>query len=327
MQDTKLHIFILVGVFFLTVSVDRTERNAGKPVKYDLKKAKANYVNFDCQAKVIPETKPGQVTTQTTTEGSIQESRVQKLKIARQNQLLLALIIGFILIAVTGVLFYLQWKHKEENKRLLIQEQLFRSQMNPHFIFNALNAIKNFILINKKAQAADYLVDFSTLMRLILEGSAKDFTMLNKEIELLKNYLNLQQLRFNKTFHYEIYIDEKLDPSEVVFPSMLLQPFVENAVEHGVNKGGSLVEITFKQQNKKNVIESTIRDNGPGFNNSLNPSDENEKPSALQITKERLKVLKNLYKWNIDLYINNLKDNNTGTHILLKMPKCTLEYE
>lgn len=247
------------------------------------------------------------------------EKHLQSLKISRQNQLVIALVVGFILIFLIVFLLYMQWKRKEENRRLIIQQQLFRSQMNPHFIFNALNAIKNYVVKNKGPEAADYLVDFSSLMRLILEGSSDDFTTLQQEIELLKSYLNLQQLRFNQSFQYTIKTDESIDPEEIVFPSMLLQPFVENAIEHGMKQGGSKIHLIFSQG--KNKIEATIMDDGPGFHNKKAKTGTH-KPKALQITQERLKLLKKMYKWDIKYTLNPVsKELKTGTIVVFKVPR------
>jgi len=249
------------------------------------------------------------------------EKHLQSLKISRQNQLVIALVIGFILIFLVVFLLYIQWKRKEENRRLIIQQQLFRSQMNPHFIFNALNAIKNYVTKNKGPEAVDYLVDFSCLMRLILEGSSDDFTTLQQETELLKSYLNLQQLRFNQSFEYTIKTDDSIDPEEIVFPSMLLQPFVENAVEHGMKKGGSKIDIIFRQG--KNKIEATIMDDGPGFHNRKTKTGTH-KPKALQITQERLRLLKKMYKWEIKYTLRAVAEEfKTGTIVVFEVPYKT----
>ncbi|MFO8235021.1 MAG: tetratricopeptide repeat protein [Bacteroidales bacterium] len=252
------------------------------------------------------------------------EAKLQSVKIARQNQQVVAMVVSFVLIVLVGFLLYLQWKRKEENRRLVIQQQLFRSQMNPHFIFNALNAIKNFILKDKGNEAADYLVDFSSLMRLILEGSSEDFTMLDEETKLLESYTNLQQLRFKKSFQYSLTVDDNMNPSEVVFPSMLLQPFVENAIEHGIKKGGTRVEVSIRQS--ENRIKVSITDNGPGYKNTGNFSKRNHKPKAIQITRERIKLFKKLYKWNILFSVNTPPDKNeSGTIVVFEVPKKLIE--
>lgn len=250
------------------------------------------------------------------------EKQLQEKQIARQNQLFIALVIVFFLIIIIGFLFYIQQKRKEENRKLKIKQQLFRSQMNPHFIFNALNSIKNFFLNNEKNKAADYLVDFSQLMRQVLEGSIEDLKTLDSELLLVKNYLNLQQLRFNNAFHFEVIIDNKVDAESVLFPTMLLQPFIENSIEHGVSKGGNSITINASRENGLLVV--CITDNGPGIFTSEKHKKTGHKSRALQITNDRIKILKKLYKWKVNFEIKEIKDkNNKGTLVKFTLPYKT----
>jgi tetratricopeptide (TPR) repeat protein len=245
------------------------------------------------------------------------EKETQEKQIQRQNQLLLVLGFVFVLLIVIALLAYLQWKRKEENRKLQLKLQLFRSQMNPHFIFNALNSIKNFLVNNQKQQAADYLVDFSQLMRQILESSVEDLKTLDQEISLLQNYLNLQQVRFDHSFQYSFDVKTGLDPENIFFPAMLLQPFVENAVEHGVNKGADMISLSIKQNQDRLLIR--IHDNGPGF--TLLPGKKTGHTSrAMQITRERIKILRKLHNWHVVLKTDSPTGEGKGTLIELTLP-------
>ena len=140
-----------------------------------------------------------------------------------------------------------------------------RSQMNPHFIFNALNSVNSFIAKNDERSANRYLSDFSMLMRAVLENSEEDFIPLSKELELLELYVKLEHSRFSEKFDYHIQVDEQLNREAFLIPPMLLQPFVENAIWHGLrykeNKGS--LEITFNQMDADH-LQISITDDGIG---------------------------------------------------------------
>lgn len=195
------------------------------------------------------------------------EKELKEEKIKRQQQLLWSIISGSVFIVIILVLLYMQNKREVVLKRLQTEQQLFRTQLNPHFIFNALSAIKGYIAQHQSEEAADFLTDFSSLMRQTLESSIDEINTLQNEIELLKAYLKLQQMRFENKFQFHIETDVGINTEDVKFPAMLLQPFVENAIEHGIKKGGTMVAIQFKQEKNRLVI--TIEDNGPGINNSV----------------------------------------------------------
>ena len=139
-----------------------------------------------------------------------------------------------------------------------------RAQMNPHFLFNSLNAIQECIISEKYDAAYEYLSRFSKLLRLVLNHSEKNFISLNEELETIQLYLSLEELRFNHTFTYEIAVNENIETDDVMVPSLLLQPFVENAIWHGlINKEGiKKLKLSFKEE--KNMIKCIIEDNGIG---------------------------------------------------------------
>lgn len=184
------------------------------------------------------------------------------------------IILFIFLSAFTFLLGFHSYQRKQKKKSLnqqrekesiLLQLKAIRSQLNPHFIFNSLTSIQSLINTNKIASANEYLSEFSSLMRDALEGGDKIFQSLDKEINILKNYLKLEQLRFD--FEYRITTDN-IKINEIEIPSLLLQPLVENAVKHGVSelREKGKIEITFYSDNNNLVAE--IKDNGKGFNSN-----------------------------------------------------------
>jgi sensor histidine kinase YesM len=204
-----------------------------------------------------------------------------------------------------------------------MHQKLLRSQMNPHFIFNALIAIQNYILKNKKFEASDYLSQFATLMRAILEGSRDDFILLSREIELLKYYVSLQQLRFENSFMFNLELDEKINADELKIPPMILQPFVENAIEHGLrelNDKEKTLLVKYTLDSKNLCIK--IIDNGIGIKNNKKSNTNGHQSYAMKITKERLMNITKIYKVNIDISIRDLSEfeNEYGTEIKFLIP-------
>ncbi|MGL5889790.1 MAG: sensor histidine kinase, partial [Bacteroidia bacterium] len=198
-------------------------------------------------------------------------------------------------LTVFSYYFYKSSKQKRiiaEQKADLIREKLLVSQINPHFIFNSLNAIQNYIFREDSLKAGDYLSQFARLMRMILNFSREDLISVSAEVEFLKTYLDLQKLRFANSFEYVIDISEELESDETLIPPLLGQPFVENAVEHGMkyieNQQG-LIRIKFYIENQSLVYE--IDDNGSGIKQDLSDntkSGKQHKSLATIITKERL---------------------------------------
>lgn len=210
---------------------------------------------------------------------------------------------------------------KTKNKKIALQS--LRREMNPHFIFNSLNSVNQFISENKELEANKYLTSYSNLMRNMMENSNKDFVSLNNEIEQLKKYLNLEHLRFNEKFDYEITIDEALDGDAVFVPNMLLQPHLENAIWHGLRykEGKGFLKLDFKLKN--NRIKVTIDDNGIGLTKSQELKTANQKvheSRGMTNTRERISLLNELYKKNISLEILEKESPETGTKVEINFP-------
>jgi ligand-binding sensor domain-containing protein/putative methionine-R-sulfoxide reductase with GAF domain len=186
-----------------------------------------------------------------------------------------------------------------EINKMLAESQLMalRAQMNPHFVFNCLNSIQECIVTQKYGEASKYLNKFSKLFRSVLNNSGKKLVSIDEEIEVLELYLELEQMRFEQSFTYEMIIDEELEMDEVLLPSMLLQPYVENALWHGLmhKEGKREMKIEFKRVNDE-VFRCTIDDNGIGRKMSYELKDQQSKAKrheskGLKISKDRLTLL------------------------------------
>lgn len=210
---------------------------------------------------------------------------------------------------------------KTKNKKIALQS--LRREMNPHFIFNSLNSVNQFISENKELEANKYLTSYSNLMRNMMENSNKDFVTLNNEVEQLKKYLDLEHLRFNEKFDYEITIDDALDGDAVLVPNMLLQPYLENAIWHGLRykEGKGFLKLDFKLKN--NMVKVIVDDNGIGLTKSKELKTTNQKvheSRGMTNTRERISLLNELYKKNISLKISEKENPETGTRIEISFP-------
>ncbi len=238
------------------------------------------------------------------------------------------MLISVLSIGVVGLIAY--YRLKSLRSRNQLQQQLgeaeqkaLRTQMNPHFVFNALNSIQRFILENDSKEAHIYLAKFGKLIRAIFQNSSHKSIALHEEIETLKLYLELESLRFSQGFDYEFLISEKVDTFSIEIPSMIIQPYVENAIWHGLMHKPQKGLLTIKIDPTENGICCIIQDNGIGRKESLrlkDPNNKSHKSSAMAITEQRLRILKETTGHDYRVEIVDLKDdegNITGTKVLL----------
>lgn len=232
-------------------------------------------------------------------------------------------IFGFMLafIALLVLIFYFIKKRvqqkalekTEQDKRIAgLELQALRSQMNPHFVHNSLNAIQYFIQRNEVELSENYLSKFSRLIRLFFEYSRRQNITLKEEIELLTNYLEIEKLRFEDKLSFQFHVDEKLELDEKNIPSMILQPIVENAVNHGLfhKKENGEIAIHFKYVDD-NTYQVIVLDNGIGIKKSkeiYKNSSKNYRSNSTQVLKERLHLLEQSKLWNIDFKITDLSE-------------------
>ena len=220
---------------------------------------------------------------------------------------------------------------KTETNKIMAQleTKLLRSQMNPHFIFNSLNSIQKYIWENKEEDSAEYLAQFAKLIRAILENSRKEFISLKEELDVLKLYIGLEQRRSNGKFDYRIFMDEALVPEDILLPPLLLQPYVENAIWHGVNKkqGHGHIEINIHQSD--HLLEMVIDDDGVGrMRNSVPGNGTGEKTSlGTDITQQRISHLLNPSSGTGVKIIDKEHDGMpTGTTVIITIPLKYQEY-
>jgi tetratricopeptide (TPR) repeat protein len=207
------------------------------------------------------------------------------------------------LILMFGLFFIIvkAWNSiRKRNKKIALQS--LRREMNPHFIFNSLNSVNNFIASNNELAANKFLNSYSNLMRTIMENSNKDFISLSTEIEQIKKYLELEKLRFSDKFEYQIEVDENIDIDSEKVPNMIIQPNLENAIWHGLRykESKGILKLIIKKEGAK--MQVFIDDNGIGLKRSQEIKTKNQKmheSRGLKNVEERIKLLNEIYKLNI----------------------------
>lgn len=247
---------------------------------------------------------------------------IKETKLKNQQSWFLIVSLFVLLLASFAVFFVWRNRIKEKHRKIMLKNKLFRSQMNPHFMYNALAAIQSYMLEHKNKESIHYLLGFSNLMRNILDSSRVENISIDKEKAIINDYLMLQKLRFDNKFDYTLHLDPKIDAENTFIPSMLAQPFVENAVEHGIK---SLPETT---QGRINIyfekIEHGVRirilDNGKGMN-SEHKKTKTHTSHATSITNERITSINEITPYKVSLNIHS--SENKGTEIVINVYHTT----
>jgi len=256
-----------------------------------------------------------------------QKTQLQELKIKQNRIILLGVGVIVLLVVFIFLLLLRQNSIKSKERVAEFQQKLLRSQMNPHFIFNSLTSVQNFIIKHDEIKASTYLARFSDLVRSILNNSLEEEITLEEEISTIENYLELQKVRFSDKFDFLIDVNEKLDLENTFIPPMLAQPFIENAIEHGIKQKQTkgFISIRFNSLNKKIILE--IEDDGIGrlkAQENLLKRDKEHKSLATILTRERIEVLNKRMKKKITLDIIDLKNElgePAGTRVVFEIPK------
>ncbi len=255
---------------------------------------------------------------------AVTEQQLYEETSKRQKWIIYSLIFGIALMAITSFLYYRSNKQQKLANNILALKSL-RTQMNPHFIFNALNSVNNYIAKSDERSANRFLSEFSVLMRSVLENSEEDFIPLTKELELLELYVKLEHSRFQDKFDYRIEVAEKIDLATFQIPPMLLQPYIENAIWHGLRykeeKGFLSIKVN---QLTTDMLEITIEDNGIGRKKSAELKTANQrkqKSKGMGNIKKRIQILNDMYKNRVDVSISDLNEDQTGTKVSLKLKK------
>lgn len=247
------------------------------------------------------------------------EAEVKDLLIRQRNVQLISVSISVIVLIALSLLAFRNYRIKKEFELLDLQQRFYRAQINPHFLFNALGSVQGFFYDKTDPnKAAGYLSRLSKLMRQILENTFDNQVTLAEEKTLMENYLEIQKVRMGNRFDYEITMDDDL--RDVTIPSMITQPFLENAVEHGfkeLNNRKGKIDITISEEN--NMLQIKIIDNGTGLGEKKESSDH--KSRAMDITWERLKLLGKTKKKDASFeVIDNAPKGGVGVTVLIHLP-------
>ncbi|MFT5617666.1 MAG: tetratricopeptide (TPR) repeat protein [Arenicella sp.] len=252
-----------------------------------------------------------------------QQNAINILESKQKNQFILFGSISFLAI-LGGIFFWSKQKSaKERANKAEIEQRFLRSQLNPHFIFNALDSIQSYVLKNDSLKASTYMSQFSRLMRQVLENSREKFILLEEEISMLENYMELQKLQPNTEFSYHFEVDDSIDPEFLSIPPMFVQPFVENAIEHGVINGAGEISIRFTKEG--DLVNISVSDNGVGLSQASQSISKTatHKSLATSIIRERIDNYNEKLKTNIQLLVSEIVGESKevlGTKVELKVP-------
>jgi tetratricopeptide (TPR) repeat protein len=337
--ETKANQFIRDGYLILSTTFDRLHQADSANFYYrqyiywkdsvanDQLKAKFTAYHYEEQIKLLDK-----------------ENQLQQQLLKQSSEHKRILIIGIGLLLLFGVIFirFIMLKRKilqnelhiqkleNERKQTAFQQQAtdlemqaLRAQMNPHFIFNCLSSINSFILKNESEAASDYLTKFARLIRIVMHSSKEPVISLEEELEMLQLYLDMERLRFKNAFDYTITFKNEVDVSFIYIPPLLLQPFAENAIWHGLlhKEGEKHLSIAFTEED--NLLHCAIVDNGIGREAAAtqkSKSAEKQKSMGLKITRERLALFNGVKDHPNVLEIEDLFDNEghaAGTKVLL----------
>ena len=251
-------------------------------------------------------------------EKKIMELTKQKEIAAINAKFLITGVIASVFAIIIIVFFFRQSNIKNQLKTIETEQRLNRARMNPHFFFNALASLQNLSLSDsKKDLVPGFISKFSKIMRQSLESTFNEMDTIENEISFLTDYLELQKLRSENRFDYEFEVDDSIETSELLLPGMILQPFIENSIEHGFKNLSHLghIKIAFSMDN--NYLRIVIIDNGQGIKD--NEKHKSYPSRATQIIKDRLYLLNKTYKTNATFVLNNL-ENYKGIKVVVDLP-------
>ena len=253
-----------------------------------------------------------------------QERQIQKDKLRFQWWSIFALV-AVIGLLVFAILSMRQRAKIQQKHNMMLDLKALRTQMNPHFIFNALNSVNNFIAKNDELNANKYLVRFSKLMRSILDNSDLDFIPLSKEIEVLELYLQLENMRFPDKFNFEFEVDKNINVKDFEIPPMLIQPHIENVIWHGLRYKEQDGKLNVKLKQEKDCLKITVEDNGIGRTKSKELKTDNQKATksrGIKNTEKRMEILSKIYKQKIRIEISDVEADGSGTMVEIWIPKA-----
>lgn len=254
------------------------------------------------------------------------DNELNRFKLSRNRFIFIGAGCGVIFISVILLLYFQRKRWKAEQRSVTLEQKLLRSQMNPHFIFNSLASIQNFVVNHKPNEASIYLSRFSQLVRNILDNSTEEYIPLKKEIETIRHYLELQVVRYASQFTYNLTVDEKIDEETMMIPPMLAQPFIENSIEHGIRYKESAGHITISFIQEDNMIRFEVEDDGVGREKARQielKQHRAHRSLSTSITQERLLQLNRKLNTKIRMEITDLKNDlgeACGTRVTFGIP-------
>ncbi len=265
-------------------------------------------------------------------ENEVKNKQIQLLadrneELIRNQKLYMLIIFSVVLLAVILIAFNRNRQLRQEKQILTLEQDMLRNQMNPHFIFNSLNSIKLYIINNDKEKAVYYLNKFAKLIRKILVANTEKYISLEDELETMKLYLSIENLRFSNQINFSIKIDSNINSTSIKVPSLILQPFLENALWHGLSSKNDDKRISLEvTKGTTNHVVVTITDNGIGRTESEKINRDkslNRKSVGLDITKARLANFSKRFTSDYNLDITDLYDDHNkamGTKVALHIP-------
>ncbi|HEU5052716.1 MAG TPA: tetratricopeptide repeat protein [Hanamia sp.] len=255
-------------------------------------------------------------------------AELNRQKVLKNSSLGIAVLL--VLLGISGVVLYKRRKDTLEKKKeaefnaqvAYTEMKALRAQMNPHFIFNSLNSINDYIDKHDTTTATLYTTRFAKLMRMILENSEQKEILLSEDLKALELYMQLESMRMENKFDYQIKVDEDIDPENTLIPPLILQPFVENSIWHGISKKQGPGKILISIKKEGNMINCIVEDNGIGMKESAVSKTENENQSkkslGMKITKARIDIMNKMKKSNAKITESNLEE---GTKIEIQLPE------
>lgn len=255
------------------------------------------------------------------------ENEIVKSKLERNQKIFWFTLLGLLIIAGLVLAFNRNQQLKQEKQILTLEQDMLRSQMNPHFIFNSLNSIKLYIINNEKENAVYYLNKFSKLIRKILIASTEKEMTLEDELDTMKLYMNIENIRFSNEIDFQVEVDPSINTSNIRVPSLILQPFLENALWHGLSSKEDNKEILLKvTKPSEDFVTIIITDNGVGRKESSRINSNKilkRKSVGIAITKARLANFSKGYTSDYKIEIEDLYDSNgvaSGTKVIVNIP-------
>ena len=255
------------------------------------------------------------------------ENENVKLTLKRNKSIWITSSIVLAFLAIMIYILYRQRLLNNEKKILTLEQDMLRSQMNPHFVFNSLNSIKQYIIANEQKNAVHYLNKFAKLIRKILDASRVKVVSLADELETMDLYMSIENIRFSNEINFEVLVNEKINLDQIKIPSLILQPFLENALWHGLSskKGQKNIKLSV-ETTEEAAVKISIIDNGIGREAAKKIADDKfvkRKSIGIALTKSRMSNFVKDFKNNFAVYFIDLKDeagNPSGTEVVLQIP-------